>query len=533
MKKYFISILILCNLAVLSQTDSTSKINHYPIKIKKNTNNFNLSLQKKKLQNLFLNTDLNILMGGTQFFGDIKQNDWLPAYDKNNNFSEIQAAIEISLTKKINPIISLQASAIMGRFGGMKKEKIGENYTVYEPYPGFYEGNGEYFITDFKELDMNLLLNLSNASSFFTNYNIDKYVFHLKGGIGLNIFNSINRNIGSDNYIYSWGYEEGVFEQNDNFIKKEISNSPKEIVYIYGLIAKYEINDQFSIILDVTKRRSNTDLWDSHDNNANDDNFNFYAIGTSYNIGGKSENKEWVTPLEGMKQDINNATANIEWLSKDSDSDGVSDLYDKEPNTPIGVAVDGSGISLDVDMDNVPDYIDQDPFSSRGAIVDERGVEYDSDNDGVYDSKDLENNTEIGSMVNQYGITISPPNITFSANYYFPSIFFENNSYYIDKSNLQKLATVAVILEKNPHIKLSIIGNTNNLRSKKSNKRLAKKRAKEVANYLSSNFGINRSRLKVRTNGEDEVISKKINISEKNMININYLNRRVDFEITY
>ena len=107
MKKYFISILILCNLAVLSQTDSTSKINHYPIKIKKNTNNFNLSLQKKKLQKLFLNTDLNILMGGTQFFGDIKQNDWLPAYDKNNNFSEIQAAIEISLTKKINPIIGM------------------------------------------------------------------------------------------------------------------------------------------------------------------------------------------------------------------------------------------------------------------------------------------------------------------------------------------------------------------------------------------------------------------------------------------
>ena len=32
----------------------------------------------------------------------------------------------------------------------------------------------------------------------------------------------------------------------------------------------------------------------------------------------------------------------------------------------MGVAVDGSGVSLDIDMDNIPDYIDDDPFSSKG-----------------------------------------------------------------------------------------------------------------------------------------------------------------------
>ena len=34
----------------------------------------------------------------------------------------------------------------------------------------------------------------------------------------------------------------------------------------------------------------------------------------------------------------------------------------------MGVAVDGSGISLDIDMDNIPDYIDKDPFSSKGQL---------------------------------------------------------------------------------------------------------------------------------------------------------------------
>ena len=61
----------------------------------------------------------------------------------------------------------------------------------------------------------------------------------------------------------------------------------------------------------------------------------------------------------------------------------VSDSFDKSPNTPIGVSVDGSGTALDVDMDNISDYRDADPFSNRGAQVDENGVELDDDKDGV------------------------------------------------------------------------------------------------------------------------------------------------------
>ena len=49
----------------------------------------------------------------------------------------------------------------------------------------------------------------------------------------------------------------------------------KETVYLYGILAKYEINDKYSIIFDATKRKAYTDLWDSHNNNAKDDNFNF------------------------------------------------------------------------------------------------------------------------------------------------------------------------------------------------------------------------------------------------------------------
>jgi len=46
----------------------------------------------------------------------------------------------------------------------------------------------------------------------------------------------------------------------------------------------------------------------------------------------------------------------------DSDGDGVTDMYDKEPNTPKESRVYGNGVSIDSDMDAIPDYRDDCPF---------------------------------------------------------------------------------------------------------------------------------------------------------------------------
>ena len=63
--------------------------------------------------------------------------------------------------------------------------------------------------------------------------------------------------------------------------------SPKETVYIIGLNTRYELNNKLSILLDATKRKVNSDFWDTHDNKSKEDNFNFYSLGLSYRIGGK------------------------------------------------------------------------------------------------------------------------------------------------------------------------------------------------------------------------------------------------------
>jgi len=500
---------------------------HYPIIINKETpkkNNLKSSLFSK---NIFNNTEFGLMFGATQFYGDIKQLDFRPSYSRF--FDEIKPAYEMSIQKKINPLISLKTSYITGKFGGIKSEQVGDNYNSYDPY-NFYENDGEYFVTSFNELDFQVLINLSNVNSFFSNINLYNFDIYLKSGIGLNVFNSLNRNF-NGNYIYSYGYKEGVYLQNNNFSKKSLLNSPKDIVYVLGLNSSYTLNDKYKIHFDITKRKSNTDYWDSHSNNANNDFFNYYSFGVSYKILNKQMNS-WRTPMKGLEKEIQLTTANIRWLSADSDNDGVSDAFDKELNTPIGVSVDGSGSALDIDMDNVPDYLDEDPFSTIGAIVNNKGVEFDSDNDGIPDSKDLENNTAPGSIVNKYGVSVSVINNSSDNNSYLPSIYFESGSFFINNSNLKRLSTVAMMLKNNDKIRLMVIGNTDQYGDADYNKELATKRALSVINYLSKNFRIDKNRFEYISNGEEKPLSLEVSSNEFPRIKtLSEVNRRVDFKI--
>ena len=522
------NLLLFVNFTYSQDTLKDNK-SHFVIEIEEQENKKTKLLQDGQLSSFFANTNLNILFGATQFFGDIKQWDNIPAFDKNQNFFEIKPSVEISLNKKINQLFSIQTSVIIGSFAGIKRVKIGSDYETHDPYL-FYQGQGEYFQTDYKELDLQFLLDLSNASSFFSSSKNKNLTIYLKGGLGINVFNSVNRNLVSGEYIYSYGYEdENQFGGN---IKKSIMQSPSEIVYIIGLNTRYELNNKLSILLDATKRKVNSDFWDTHDNKSKEDNFNFYSLGLSYRIGGRLKEKDWRTPLESLEREVQASKANIEWLSEDSDNDGVSDAFDKELNTPMGVSVDGSGVCLDVDMDNIPDYLDSDPFSSRGAIVDGNGVEFDSDNDGISDSKDLESNTKIGSIVNQYGITVTIGTSISNTEIHLPSIYFTSGSYFINSSNLRRIATIAIMMNNNPEIRLNVIGNTDKNGSTNSNQNLALKRSQEVINYLSENFGIEKKRFESSSNGEENNLATEITSPEfPNNNTLSEINRRVDFKI--
>lgn len=50
--------------------------------------------------------------------------------------------------------------------------------------------------------------------------------------------------------------------------------------------------------------------------------------------------------VEALKQRVSTLEGTVDELSRDSDGDGVSDKFDKCPNTPAGVQVDGSGCPI-------------------------------------------------------------------------------------------------------------------------------------------------------------------------------------------
>ena len=494
---------------------------------------------EEKNYNLWRGWSVGLNYGITKFKGDIAQYDHYPAYQESVKFFELKTAFSFHIEKKINSFYAIATEFSSGSFAGLRRANEYLGYSVFEPWPNRYEGNGDKFKASFKELDLLVNINLTNAMSyFFETKKGGKLNFDGKLGVGYNIYNSIRTNLFTDTYVHDFGYEmEGA---NLGTQKKSFFEQPSETVYIYGVRANYKVNKKLSLNIDYTVRNGLTDKWDASIMNTQyvTDNFTFLSLGMAYKIGRQINESDWESPIDGLRDDVTTLFVKIDGFTDDADNDGVSDAFDKSPNTPLGVAVDGSGNALDVDMDNIPDYRDADPFSNRGVLVDANGVELDDDKDGVPNSKDLESNTLVGTMVNQFGMNVSSTVYTNGGGMiYFPSIYFNSGSAIVGSSNENRIAIMALMLKNNADISLNVIGHTDNVGNTKFNKELGLKRAKAVINYLVSNYNIDAKRLSAITKGEEEPLSNVTTINNgiegSSAVNtLTEINRRVDFEIT-
>lgn len=156
----------------------------------------------------------------------------------------------------------------------------------------------------------------------------------------------------------------------------------------------------------------------------------------------------------------------------DSDGDGVIDSLDQCPDTPQGVVVDSRGCPLDTDGDGVPDYLDKCPDTPQGVTVDPQGCPLDSDSDGVYDYLDQCPNTPIGARVDTRGCWV------------IKGVKFNTGKWEITPASYRHLDEIAVILAKNPNLKIEIQGHTDNRGAAAYNMMLSDKRANAVRAYL-------------------------------------------------
>lgn len=212
------------------------------------------------------------------------------------------------------------------------------------------------------------------------------------------------------------------------------------------------------------------------------------SVGLTFYLGKNAKHADWVgeaDKYEGLEK-------RVELLEKslsDTDKDGVADLYDLEPNTASGVAVNTKGQSVDNNQNGVPDELESYLEKTYGQ-----------------NGKGATNNS-----------------IEESINGGYVNVYFDFNSSKPTNSSLSAVGFLVKYLQSNPSKNADIIGYADEIGDPSYNTELSRKRA-EAVKTIVTNSGIDASRLTVVANGEDTSVNK--NSKEARQIV-----RRVSFKI--
>jgi outer membrane protein OmpA-like peptidoglycan-associated protein len=183
----------------------------------------------------------------------------------------------------------------------------------------------------------------------------------------------------------------------------------------------------------------------------------------------------------------------------DSDGDGVEDIHDRCPMTPVEAAgwVDVYGCPVDTDADGVPDFADRCPRTVAGQHVDSTGCSVDSDGDGVVDSQDMCPDTEPALKTDSTGCPALP---ALSEKKVFRFNYASGGSE-LDADARNQLRLLAPSLKYNPDVKVLVMGYTDEIGPADANLALSQKRADRVKAYLVS-LGVPASQMKAQGRGE-------------------------------
>ncbi|MBC7653279.1 MAG: OmpA family protein [Oligoflexus sp.] len=322
----------------------------------------------------------------------------------------------------------------------------------------------------------------------------------LSGVYNIGNFNILNRQSYVTPYISAgaglMGYQPILTNNAGLVIDYNKGENIHELVVPVGLGLKFMVTKGINIDLGYKMNFVDGDNLDGYYRLPSSDKFSYGYGGLEFALGNKSKpqlaftnpaaslEKDYVAKYDDLKAQLdaskNNTEVNalkdqVNKLMTDSDGDGVSDFYDKCPNTPKGTAVDGSGCEL-------PKMEAPKPVTYIITEEDKKVV-----SDAI---KNLE---------------------------------FDFNKATIRATSYTTLDKVAnLIVSKNLSLKLA--GHTDSKGSDAYNMKLSKDRAESVKAYLVSK-GTNSSRVEATGYGENQPIDT--NGTEMGRQN----NRRVEFTL--
>ncbi len=460
---------------------------------------FGLSAQEEKAK-LTDNMSITPSLGLLHFYGDIRQYDFYPVSNYNN---ETKFGLGLAINKTLSPIFGIQAELLYGSLSGTRRGIQAD----HGDYP-----NGKTFSTNILEANISALINL-NSLLIPKTAGSSKWVTFVKIGHGLVKFDSDLT-----------GLVDGELQKT--------SGKTTEAVMPIGLICNYQLKNNLDLGINMTFRNVNTDKLDAWEvDGSSKDMYSYMGVSLTYHLGLDEEEEPLnrQNPFDNLLADMAETKSKVEALTNDDDNDGVANTFDKDNETPEGVKVYGDGTSIDSDGDGVSDDMDKEPFTPKGSEVDGSGVSIDTDKDGVPDVHDKEPNSKIGTIVNYQGITIGKAYSEGGmiglkgggAAKSLPMIYFESSSTNIAYSEVSKIAQVAFTMKANPEMKIMLIGHADETGREEYNLKLSEGRANKVKDHLVKYFMIDGNKIQVSAKGEADPLSK-------NYSRANTFNRRVE-----
>jgi len=249
-----------------------------------------------------------------------------------------------------------------------------------------------------------------------------------------------------------------------------------------GLTPQFRITNRLVLTGDVTylsniRQHMNWDGSYSLDSNNLTGSMINASVGITYYLGSKDIHADWYIAADELKEkldDVEKRLAGVEKDLKDTDDDGVADLFDVEPNTPANTLVDTKGRTLDKNKNGVPDnvenYITNNNNNNKGG-------------DGV----------DLKKLINDKYVVV----------------YFD-----FDVRNKPTDASIGAInfmvryLTDNPSAKADVVGYADELGTNEYNSVLSRDRA-ELVKRILMDAGIDGSRLNPIEMGEDNSVDPK------------------------
>lgn len=236
-----------------------------------------------------------------------------------------------------------------------------------------------------------------------------------------------------------------------------------------------------SDLLDGQRWQNSNGLNNSRILTGSNDTYNYLSVGLNFAFGGKSVDPLWwINPLDYAYSELN-TPKHMKFpkpVLDDADGDGITDQFDREPNTPAGAAVDAHGVSRDTDGDGVPDYKDKELITPTQCQP--------VDADGVGKCPEPSCCNTLDSLMKAGWFTKPTCNLG-----NLPSVSFKGRTVALSNDAKAVLSSVAESMKNNPTCKVAVVGYGE---SNKSAQQLSWDRVNTVINYLVEKEGVSTDR---------------------------------------